>query len=158
MVEKRDKHGLMDESERYYLIQENEKHFRQIVRHMPVMFWVFDDQGKLVFWNRESERITGFAEQAVVGSAEGLKKLWPEGEEPDWVGTDAPQSLEPAGQTARGEMDILCRDGSRKTISWSRVRRTFQVSGWHSWIIAVDVTEHRKAEKINRANIPSTLV
>ena len=151
MTEKQDAGGLPDESELYSLIQENQKRFRRIVRYMPVMIWVFDDRGKLVFWNCESERITGYTAKEMVGATDGLSKICAENGGSDSGGMKPPGILAPDGETSRGEMDICCRNGNRKTISWSKVRRTFPVPGWHSWMIAVDVTERRKAENTNRA-------
>ncbi len=139
---------LTDESELNSLIKENEKRFRQIVRYMPVMIWVFDTHGALVFWNNESETITGYSAAEMVGDSTGLKKICTDRDESDCVGIDA---SEPIGKITRGEMAILCKDETRKTISWSRVRREFPISDWYSWILAVDVTERQKAENINRA-------
>ncbi len=140
--------SLMDESELYSLIKENEKRFRQIVKYMPVMIWVFDARGVLVFWNNESENITGFSSAEMVGAGSGLAKICTDSDGPNCVGID---TSKPIGQITRGEMHIICKDETRKTISWSNVRRAFPIPDWHSWILAMDVTEHKKAENINRA-------
>ena len=148
MENKANQDRLTDESELNRLIRENEKRFRQIVRYMPVMIWVFDTRGALVFWNNESEKITGYSAAEMVGDSTRLAKICTESEGPECVGIDA---SEPVGKITSGEMDIICKDQTRKTISWSNVRREFPIPEWYSWILAVDVTERKKAENINRA-------
>ena len=45
---------------------------------MPVMLIAFDESGKLVVWNRECERITGYPAAELVDNPQALTRLIPD--------------------------------------------------------------------------------
>jgi PAS domain S-box-containing protein len=45
------------------------------------------------------------------------------------------------------ETEITCRDGGKKTISWSNLADIVPIEGWYTWAVGVDVTEQKKAEQ-----------
>ena len=142
--------GLAGSRELTNRIKKNEKRFLRILQHMPVMIWVFDRNGRLLFWNSESERVTGYSSAEMVGTKAGGDRLCADG-----YGLDRfrQKGSRASGEnTSRGEMDIRCKDGTRKTIAWSSVQQAFPIPDWHVWILAADVTERKKAENINRVN------
>jgi PAS domain-containing protein len=53
-------------------------HWLNILQHMPVMLIAFDESGKLVVWNRECERITGYPAAELVDNPQALTRLIPD--------------------------------------------------------------------------------
>jgi PAS domain-containing protein len=48
-----------------------EERLRSVTERMPVMMDAFDEQGTIIFWNRECERVTGFSSERDCGKSEG---------------------------------------------------------------------------------------
>jgi rsbT co-antagonist protein RsbR len=117
---------------------------RRIVRQMPVMLTACDDQGTLIVWNEEAERITGYSAGELVGqSMTAVMEI---------IQPDEPYRLHMIQEwAARGnnfrhwEWDIVARDGTLKTLSWSNISRDVPIEGWSSWGLAIDVTERKQA-------------
>jgi two-component sensor histidine kinase len=45
------------------------------------------------------------------------------------------------------EMNIRCKDGSEKIISWSGLSEQFPVLGWKSWVVGTDISGLREIER-----------
>jgi len=125
--------SLEDERQRLYSILEN----------TPIMVDAFDADGRIVFWNRECERVTGYSALEIVGNAKGLELLYPDGDARN-------RMLQEYAERETGfrdwELELTRKDGSRRKVLWSNVSREFPVSGWASWAIGVDVTEIKDLE------------
>lgn len=125
-------------------VQESEARLRLAVENMPVMVAAFDRNGRILAWNRQSERITGYAASEMIGNPHALERLLPEGAscsdgtKPSALGRDA----------SPGDREYLvrCRDGQVRTIAWSNASDRVQVPGWATWGVGLDVTERRRAE------------
>ncbi len=116
---------------------------RHVLQNIPVLMIAFDSEGKLIVWNRECERVTGYAADEVLGEdpmpALGL---------PSPAGDDPPGGDAAGSQDFRGrEMTLRARDGTDCTIAWSNVSGSIPVSGWRSWFIGVDVSEREAFQK-----------
>ena len=48
-------------------LKDSEKKFREIIDQINDMIIVFDDQGKIIIWNKGAEMITGLKSQEVMG-------------------------------------------------------------------------------------------
>ncbi len=115
-----------------------------VVQNMPVMMDAFDDQGNIVFWNRECERVTGYRNEEIVGNPEAMKLLVPE---PAYR-TRMMAEWEKRGKEYRDwEWDMTTKDGEIRTVAWSSVCEEFPILGWNPWRVGIDVTE-RNAAKI----------
>jgi nitrogen-specific signal transduction histidine kinase/CheY-like chemotaxis protein len=44
-------------------------------------------------------------------------------------------------------MEIRCKDGTKKIISWHNISGRFPIRGWTSWAIGVDITERKQLEE-----------
>lgn len=121
----------------------SEKRLRSVVENMPVLMTAFDQQGRLIVWNRECERVTGYEAAEILGNnelAQGLLSNHTKNQrllENGWK----------QGHNYRNwELDITCKDGTVKTIAWSNISEEFPIPGWTSWGIGIDVTARRQAE------------
>ena len=126
-------------------LRESEERFRRIVDRMPVMMDAFNEKGKLVAWNKECERVTGFAAQEVIGNPKALSLFYPD----ERYRKSVIGSIKKVGGDFRNmEFDLTCKDGSIRAISWSNISDVAPVAGWSTWAIGVDITERKKDERL----------
>lgn len=121
-----------------------EERLRAILENMPVMLMAFDDAGTIVFWNNECERVTGYPNDEVVNNPAAYDFLYPD--------DMSRQSIrEIAGTKPRDyrniEWVVTCKDQSRKAILWSSIAAQFPISGWHAWVVGIDITQMKEVEK-----------
>ena len=113
---------------------------RGMVENMPVLVVAFDAHGEIVFWNRECERVSGFAAQEVLHDRAALERLFPD---------DAfRRSLRGRGQDHRDlECRLSCKDGGTRIVSWSDISRQYPLPGWKAWRIGVDMSQRLLVEQ-----------
>jgi PAS domain S-box-containing protein len=129
-------------------LRESEGWLRTIVEEMPVMLDACDEHGRIVFWNREAERVTGYSREEVVGNPAFFETAYPDREYRERVLAEWRRR----GDAYRDlEWTITCNDGSKRVIAWSNASGRAAVSGWASWGIGIDVTRRREAEEQTRA-------
>ena len=125
-------------------LRRSEEHLRSVLQYMPVMMSAFDERGNIIVWNREAERVTGYASAELVGNPHAMGILYP----------DPVYRARVVGEwTAHGadyrdqEWNMACKDGTVRTVSWFNISAAFPIPGWASWGIGVDVTDRRKLER-----------
>jgi PAS domain S-box-containing protein len=131
-------------------LQESEERLRKVVQNMPVMMEAFDNQGNIVVWNRECERVTGYSAQEIVGNPQAMEWLYPDQARRERM---MAQWAERGHDYREWEWEITCKDGSTRTIAWSNISEHFAIPGWGAWGIGVDVTERVRAESEREALI-----
>jgi len=124
-------------------LAERERRFRQIVEQMPVMMEARDEKGSIVVWNRECERVTGYAADELIGNAKAWELLYPEAGYRNRMFDEWRQRGE---DYREWEWETTCKDGKVRTIAWSNCSMMFPVTGWSTWGVGVDVTRRREAE------------
>lgn len=128
-------------------IQESDEHLRNVLQNIPVMMIAFDEDGKIVVWNKECERITGFRANEIIDNSSALELLYPDEQYRRLI---IDKLSHPVNDYNNWEFDIFCKDGSSKTVSWSNISVSFPVAGCFSWVVGVDVTERTQIEKALR--------
>jgi PAS domain S-box-containing protein len=122
---------------------DTEERLRAVLQNMPVMLIALADDGGIVVWNRECERVTGYPAMEIVGHPDALERLYPDA---------AYRSRMVAEWTRRGhtyrdwEVRLTGKDGFVRTIAWSSVAASFPVPGWASWAIGIDITQRTQME------------
>jgi PAS domain S-box-containing protein len=111
-------------------LHETRQRFRRALKALPVIIYATDQDGSLIFYNHEFERVSGYA-------ADDLQ--------------DAPGLLDLLLREDEGLCrvnDVTCRkwkietkDGREKVVVWSEESSTVPLSGWRSWKIGLDITE-----------------
>jgi len=133
------------ESER----RKSEERLRQVIRYMPVMMNAYDDAENIIVWNKECERVTGYASEEIVENRDGKTFLYPDREDRDGRAEDRKHF---GGSYRNRQRSLTCKDGTIRTISWSDISDHFPIPGWTSWRIGVDVTEIEKTrEELRRS-------
>ncbi|NJR62258.1 MAG: PAS domain S-box protein [Cyanobacteria bacterium CRU_2_1] len=124
-------------------LRQSEERLRQILQDMPVMLDAFDEAWHIIAWNQECERVTGFSADEVIQNPTIMEQFYPnvayrEQMMAAWA--------EQGNNYRNWEWDIICKDGSTRTVSWSNISEQFPVSGWANWGIGMDVTDRKRAE------------
>jgi len=125
-------------------LKESEERLRMVVENMPVMMDAFDDKGTIIIWNRECEEVTGYNADEIVGNPRVAELLYPNEDYRTYI---IEQLVKYGSNFRNHEWVITCKDGSKKTISWSNISEKFPIPGWYSWAIGVDVTERKQLEE-----------
>lgn len=103
---------------------------RNVLLELPVIICAADEDGSIVFYNREFRRVSGYSANDVQDLPGLLKLLLREDEGPCIV-NDA---------TCR-KWKIAAKDGREKVVVWSEESTAVPVAGWRSWKIGLDITE-----------------
>lgn len=124
--------------------QNAEQRLRAVLSGMPVMLNAFDEHGRIIEWNEECVRVTGYTAEDIVGNPESLKLLYPD----ESYRHAMLEEVRRQNHHFRNlEWDITCKDGGTRTISWSNLSGGFPAPGWTTWAVGVDVTERKNAEE-----------
>jgi PAS domain S-box-containing protein len=111
-------------------LSKSKETLKSVLKEMPVIILAIDDDGYLVFYNKEFERVSGYSAAAIHDNPQVLELLMP-------VKTDD-TALDTATQA---EWKFLSRDGSEKSMAWSNISGYFPILGWKSWKVGLDITE-----------------
>ncbi len=124
-------------------LRENEDTLRSILQNMPVMMDAFDENGSIIVWNSECERVTGYSANEIIGNPNAMELLYAE----PVYREQMIQTWARLGNNFRNwEWNIWCKDGTIKTILWSNLSGQFPVSGWAGWGIGIDISDRKQAE------------
>ncbi len=127
-------------------VEELSEFNRRLVELADVWINVIDSDNKVLLWNREAERISGYARAEVEGHA----KVW------EWLYLDPDyrqemleaqkQTRQQAAAMRQVEGKIHTKSGAERIISW-RGRPVPLADGGNGWlIVGHDVTEERNRE------------
>ena len=98
---------------------------RGILQAMPVLMYAFDDDGRIVVWNAECERVTGYSAAEMIGNPMAIEKLYPDIAYRTFVLTQAQHRDEDISV-----WEVTAKDGTRKTVQWFNVGARLKVTGW----------------------------
>jgi PAS domain S-box-containing protein len=124
-------------------LRESNARLLHLVENMPVLLDAFGDSLRLLFWNGECERVTGYRAEEIVGNPRAMELLYPDREYRERMMREWAER----GHDFRDwEWELTCKDGSKRTIAWSNVASRAPIPPWSSWAVGVDVTERKRAE------------
>ncbi len=138
---------ITDRKEAEVSLQKSEDRLRVVLQNMPIMMIAFDLERKIVIWNKECERVTGFAVDEIVENAKAMELLYPD---ESYRKLLIDKLTWPVNDYHKWEFDVFCKDGGIKTVAWSNISKSFPVSGCSSWVIGVDITERTLNERALR--------
>lgn len=125
-------------------LRESENRLRILVQNLPVMVDALDEHGNITVWNRECERVTGYLAAEMIDNPHSFEMLYPD----DAYREQLYDHLDETGADFRDqEWELVCKDGSKRCISWSNISARFPIPGWSTWAVGVDVTERKLAEE-----------
>lgn len=124
-------------------LQASEARLRMILDEMPILMDALDENNHVIVWNKESERLTGYSAEEIVGNENVLELLYPDEE---YRKKMIPQLTEGNRNFRNRENRITCKDGTEKVLSWSNISDKYPIPGWYAWGVAVDITDLKNAE------------
>jgi PAS domain S-box-containing protein len=122
---------------------ESERRLQVALENLPMMIDAADEDGRIVVWNHECERITGYAKVEIVGNPRAWELLYPDATYREQVFQTQTDMLERYGGIRQWELNVTCKDGSQRRIAWS-VSNNVKMSGFALWFIGQDVTDQEQ--------------
>ncbi len=123
------------------LSKEREERLQEIVDSMPGLFYVFDSEGRLVWWNRAFGRVTGYTPEELDG------RIWSDFIDPD--DRDQVETLIALlfedGQTRGAEYNLILGDGTTAPYAGSGALCDFDGKP-HMVGLTIDVSHLRRTE------------
>jgi PAS domain S-box-containing protein len=129
---------------RQVALRESEERLRTVVQRMPVMMDAFDAENRLIVWNRECERVTGYRAEELLGRADVLELLYPD---PAYRERMMAELARRGNDFRNWEWRVRAKDGSVRTVAWSNISHQVAIPGWDAWAIGVDVTDRVQAQE-----------
>jgi two-component system CheB/CheR fusion protein len=123
-------------------LSESEQRLQRLFENMPVMLVAFDEQMRIVAWNRECERVTGYRTEEMIGQLDTLKLLYPNEADRTLMVHDRPQG----DNSGDWEWSFTAKNGKLKKVIWLNLARQVSIPGWNEWGIGLDVTTRWEAE------------
>ncbi len=124
-------------------LRASEDRLQAMADSMPVMIAAFDDRRRIVAWNRECVRVTGYDAEDVTGRIDTRQLLYPDNASRAHLGRER----SPAGNAGDFEWRVTAKDGTIKIVSWLNLGRLVRIKGWSEWGVGLDVTERRQTEE-----------
>lgn len=137
---------ITQELELFRRVEELNEFNRRLIELADVWIDVVDSEGKILLWNREAERISGYSREEVEGHAKIWEWLYPDPEYRREVWEAQKRMRLDDAATRRAERTICTKSGERRIISWHG-RPLHLSDGRAGWlIVGHDVTEERRRE------------
>lgn len=125
-------------------LEKSRQQMRDIVENMPVILHAFDEQGRLLAWNRHAEEVSGFSKDEVIGRADMLQQLFPDGDYREQLLAECRNH----GATYQHRIrPLACKQRYERQVAWYNISQKFPISGWANWGIGLDMTEQLVAQK-----------
>ncbi|GFO60771.1 hypothetical protein GMST_30960 [Geomonas silvestris] len=124
-------------------ILEHRRRLQTVLQHLPVVLMALDHENRLASCNHLFEHLTGYRAEEVMGK-QLLELLEVDEEEHQEVLLAHPGD---GGDYRDEEWPLRCKDGSVKAILWSNLSWYVPIQGWPNWIIGIDITATRHAER-----------
>jgi diguanylate cyclase (GGDEF)-like protein/PAS domain S-box-containing protein len=141
---------IHDSSERRHAgnaLCDSEQWLRSLIEYLPVMLDAFDASGTIVAWNKECERVTGYAAGEVIGNPQLMRRLYPDAA---CLEQKLAEWAQQGNNSRHWEWDLVAKDGSIKTIAGSTISRWFPILGWAAWRVGIDITGQKRAAEQQR--------
>ena len=102
-----------------HALQQNQYRLRLSIENLPVLIAAMDKDFNFVLWNHECERVTGYRKDEIVNNHRAWRLLYPNIKTRKEILTTGKSMLEKYGGFRCWELEIICKDNSKKTIEWS---------------------------------------
>jgi len=126
--------------ERTEKLKESEERFKAIYENAPVLINSFDESGRCLLWNKESEKTFGWTMEELNQHKNPLELFYPDKK----IQNEVIKSLTIKGKTDFREWHPLTKDGSVRICMWAnfKLREGIIIS------IGYDITERKKYEEL----------
>lgn len=125
------------------LIQKEEQ-LNSILNSIPIMMFVLDKDNNIIFWNKECENITGYSQKEAISLKNIAYLLYPDLNYRKQIFN---KCITLGDDFKDVESNIICKDGSNKTITWFSASFNLNISNWHSIRFGLNITKRKHIEK-----------
>ncbi|NKF08746.1 PAS domain-containing sensor histidine kinase [Clostridium gasigenes] len=125
-------------------LKESKEKLNFIIENMPIMMDAIDEKDNIIVWNKECEIVTGYSKEEIKNNHEIWKTVYPDEAYKEKI---LKQIRELDCNFKDLEYDMVCKDGSVKTISWFNISKEFPIPKWNSWAFGIDVTGRKSTEE-----------
>ena len=122
-------------------LRRSTERIRRLLHNMPILACAFDDNRRVIVWNRACEKALGYSTEEALRPSVEFERLVREKSWTRIVDVALGREVPPLETVLTG------RNGERRTITWSSESRAFPIPGWAGWILGIDVTEQVAAEQ-----------
>lgn len=136
-------HELLLRTQAEQELIKSEERLRLISQNMPVMIEAYDENGLIVAWNHECERVSGYRAEEVINHPEVQKKIYPG---PEYKKT-LRECIYQKKIIKNRELVLVAKYGSKRIISWSNFSGSYPVPGRATWSVGIDVTQRKEMEE-----------
>lgn len=136
---------LQQEQEQLY---KKQAQLQGVLENVPVMLEAFDKEGQLVFWNAESERVTGYSKSTMLKNPQALEKLYPEDSYRRYVKYTLTNNFDKTFD--EHSFTLQASDGTTRTINWFKLSSRSPVVDWDCWAMGIDITQQKRVEEALR--------
>lgn len=126
-------------------LRKSDHFLRSILENMPIMMDALDEDGNIVLWNKECERVSGYSSSEILNNPRALGMLYPAERTNCRILCQCPEEVE---EIRDWEWSLKCKDGSEKKLAWFNVSKQLPVAGWKIWGMGVDITKRKEVEKV----------
>lgn len=124
--------------DKHPLNSKDDQSMKSLISTMPVMVTAIDENNLFIEWNHECERVTGYSAKEMINNPHPDEILYPD---PEYIASLREFWAEKKDVYYNQVWKVRCKDGSDKAISWSNISGKYQIEGWSSWAIGLDVSE-----------------
>ncbi|MBU3090308.1 PAS domain-containing sensor histidine kinase [Clostridium gasigenes] len=125
-------------------LKESKEKLNFIIENMPIMMDAIDEKDNIIVWNKECEIVTGYDKEEIKNNPQIWKTVYPDEAYKEKI---LKQIRELDCNFKDLEYDMVCKDGSVKTISWFNISKKFPIPKWNSWAFGIDVTGRKSTEE-----------
>lgn len=111
-----------------------------LLAEMPVLLDAIDARGRIVYWNRECERVSGYSSREIVDNPAALQLLYPD---PVYL---ADQLAHCAERGPAQVWNLRARNGETRSIAWTNVPADPAKPRKWVWGFGLDITERMRLE------------
>lgn len=125
-------------------LEKSRQQMRDLVENMPVILHAYDQEGRILAWNRRAEEVSGFTKEEVMGDNAVLPRLFPD--------TDYREQLLHECRAGGASYQHFIRPLVSKQcyehqVAWYNISKQVPIAGWANWGIGLDMTEQLVAQK-----------
>ncbi len=113
---------------------------KEFLNTLPLLMHSHDKDGNYSFWNAESERVLGYTEEEVVGDSEIRSRLFPD---PGYLAELEKIVAENDLNLFTTDVEYRAKDGTTRTVHFTRRVSPPRIFGWESLDVGVDVSHCR---------------